>query len=99
MSNTLEISGQIVKVYPLRYTVTQIPITSFVVEHKSQQIEHNNTCQIYCRVFCVSIELDSTLSNTLLYKNVTVFGFLNQNSKSQLVLHVKKIDFLEIEGN
>ena len=99
MSNILEISGKIVKVYPVRYTVTQIPITSFVVEHKSQQIEHNNTSEIYCRVFCVSIELDSTISNNLLHKNVTVFGFLNYNSKSQLVLHVKKIDFLDIEGN
>lgn len=98
MYNNCEISGQITKIYPIRYTLQNIPIVSFVLSHESIQLERKHSRNVKCRMFCVYIEDDSLLNINLINKYVKVVGFISLNGKSQLVLHVKKIDFLD-KGN
>ena len=97
-SNSVEIGGQIVKVYPVRYTLQKIPVISFVIQHKSLQIECERSRDVKCRIFCITLEHEDLSKVELLDKFVEVTGFLSQNAKSQLVLHIKTIKILD-KGN
>lgn len=96
--NEIRLSGQIVKIYPTKYTIQNIPVVSFVVEHKSLQIECEQSRNVKCRIYCISLNNSNLVKMSLLDKFVNISGFLSQNAKSQLVLHIKTIEFLD-EGN
>lgn len=86
--NEVTISGQIVKIYPLKYTLNRLPILSFVLEHLSNQVEASVTRVVKCRIYCVMV---NSSINLLEGSYIVLTGFLNQNAKSQLVLNVKQI--------
>lgn len=96
--NEAKLSGQIVRVYPIKYTLQKLPVVSFVLEHKSLQLECGQSREVKCRVYCIALGIQSLIGFELLNRGVLVNGFLSHNAKSQLVLHISKIDFLD-KGN
>ncbi len=92
--NELKLSGQIIKVYPLKYTLAQLPVASFILEHKSQQTESGNKYEVKCQIYCMIMNAKKIMELEPLQKFVYVTGFLGQNSKSQIVLHINQIKFL-----
>jgi len=94
VNNQVEISGEIIKLYPIRYTLQKVPVVSFVLKHESVQLERGQNKTVNCRLFCIYIEDDSLLGMELINQKVNLSGFLSLNAKSQLVLHVKRLNFL-----
>ncbi|HMT03365.1 MAG TPA: hypothetical protein PKD00_08690 [Burkholderiales bacterium] len=89
--NTLELSGQIVKVYPTKKTPFGLLVMSFILEHNSIIEEAGQSRQVKCRIYCIMVDSnfkEAELNN----KNVVVHGFLSQNAKMQLVLHINKLN-------
>lgn len=97
-TNELKLVGQIVKVYPVKYTPVGLPIVSFVLEHKSRQFEAGKTREVKCRIYCLIVGAANLVELELAEKFVAVSGFLNQNARSQLVLHINQLKFLD-KGN
>ncbi|MDQ5921270.1 MAG: hypothetical protein QG673_1328 [Pseudomonadota bacterium] len=89
--NVVKLSGRIVKVYPVKHTLHQIPVLSFVLEHLSNQAETNEDRTIKCRVYCIMFNCNNSSSQIVEESYISVTGFLSQNSKSQLVLNVKNV--------
>jgi hypothetical protein len=50
---------------------------------------------VKCRVYCVILDAKEYLNIELLELHVVVAGFLSQNSRSQLVLHITQLEFLD----
>lgn len=94
-SNTTRISGQIIKVYPLRETPAGINVLSFVLEHLSRQVEGGIPRTVKCRLYCIIVNAKIDTANNLEQQFVELTGFLSQNSKAQLVLHVSQLNFLD----
>lgn len=92
--NQVKLSGIITKIYPLRHTPAGVKILRFVLEHDSKQEESGALCRVKCRMFCVWV--NPGLDKITEYTNVEVAGFISQNAKLQLVLHI--IEFLD-KGN
>lgn len=95
MNNQVIISGEIVKVYPLKKTLSNIPVMSFVLEHRSRQVEAGFSREVKCRLYCIMIDPKKYLDISLANRLVEVKGFLSQNSKTQLVLHINHLEFLD----
>lgn len=89
--NEIKLSGQIVKIYPIRHTPNKTPILTFVLEHLSSQVEAGVARTVKCRVFCIIVNWQNNLEGELIDRSVVVHGFLSQNSKTQIVLNVKQI--------
>ncbi len=90
-TNKTILSGEVVKLYPLRQTPDGLTIASFVLEHQSMQLEAKVTRVVKCRMFCLIVDVSSTQINQLESGFVNVEGFLSQNSKAQIVLNVTQI--------
>lgn len=84
--NHIKLSGLITKVYPIRRTPSGVNVARFVLEHFSTQLEAGATCEIKCKMFCIWIEPIHELIQEGNF--VEVEGFMSQNAKLQLVLHV-----------
>lgn len=97
-SNEVKLSGQVIKEYELKYTANNLPVVRFVLEHHSLQTESALSKNTKCKMFCLMLLDKNAKIDSLIDKNVTILGFLNQNAKSQIVLHVKEIEFLD-KGN
>ncbi|MCE2706514.1 MAG: primosomal replication protein N [Proteobacteria bacterium] len=95
LCNKTSLSGKVVKIYPVKYTLHQVPVVSFVLEHVSRQIECGESREVKCRVYCVILDAKEYLNIELLELHVVVAGFLSQNSRSQLVLHITQLEFLD----
>lgn len=95
LCNETKISGKVAKVYPIKYTIHNVPVVSFVLVHNSRQIEAGVSIEIKCRLYCVMVAANESLNLQLLDNYVSIAGFLSQNSKSQLVLHITKLEFLD----
>lgn len=95
MINKIVLSGQIIKVYPERQTLSRLPVVSFLLEHKSRQIEASNPREVKCRVYCLMVDAKQLCDLDLNQKLVQVTGFLSQNIKLQLVLHINELEFLD----
>ena len=89
--NEIKLSGRIVKVYPLRYTLAGLPIFSFVLEHESFQNENGSLRAVKCKMYCIVVNWNKNMVGSLEGSLVMVVGFLSQNSRSQIVLNVKQI--------
>jgi primosomal replication protein N len=92
--NEVKLSGQIVKEYEIKHTIDNVPVLRFVLEHTSVGLTNEFQQNVKCRIYCLMLVPKNTKPESLINNNVTVLGFLNQNSKSQLILHVKQIDIL-----
>ncbi len=91
MCNQVTISGKIVKIYPVRETPSGTSVVTFVIQHNSRQIEAEVSREVKCRLFCILVgNIEFKISNTQ-DNLVQVTGFLSQNAKSEIVLHVKEI--------
>ena len=95
LCNETKLSGKIAKVYPVKHTLHGVPVISFVLEHLSRQIECGASREVKCRVYCVWLDGKEYLNIELLEQYISVTGFLSQNSKSQLVLHITQLEFLD----
>lgn len=96
LCNQTLINGKVVKVYPLKYTVNQVAIASFLLEHLGHQIEAGSSREVRCRLYCVVVDVKEPLTVDLTENcYVEVIGFLSQNAKTQLVLHVTQLKFLD----
>ena len=93
-SNDVRLSGQVVKEYELKHTIDNLPVMRFVLEHNSLSLEKGSEKSTKCKMFCLMLLEKNTKPKSLINKNVTVYGFLNQNSKSQIVLHVRELKFV-----
>lgn len=89
--NETKLSGQVIKVYPLRHTPYGLPVLSFVLEHISNQIEAGESRLVKCKMYCIIINSDNNLEDGLIDQFVVVSGFLSHNTKSQVILNVKQI--------
>jgi primosomal replication protein N len=99
LCNELKLSGQIVKLYPVKITPAGIAIQSFVLEHISGQLEAGSSINIRCRVFCVWVNpIPEHQSQCVIGECAVVTGFISHNAKLQMVLHIKNIVFLD-KGN
>lgn len=93
-NNEVKLSGQIVKEYETKHTIDNLPVVRFVLEHKSLAHENGHKVNINCKIYCLMLLNKNQQFKSLVDKNVFVSGYLNQNSKSQIVLHVKEIKIL-----
>ena len=89
--NKLVISGEVVKIYPIKQTPDGLKIASFVIEHKSMQLEAKIERAVKCRVFCLIVGVSDEQLSQLQMGFINIEGFLSQNSKAQIVLNVTKI--------
>jgi primosomal replication protein N len=91
--NKITISGTIIKEYPLRKTLNQKNINSFIIKHESLINENSHTRLIKCKLYCIVMDEAILIEQNLLNKNVTIDGFMSQNANGNLVLYVKQIKF------
>ena len=94
LCNETRLAGQVAKIYPIKYTLHKLPIVSFVLVHISRQIECGHSREVKCRVYCIMLDAKKYPDVSLLDKYIAVTGFLSQNAKSQLVLHITQLEFL-----
>lgn len=96
--NRISISGVIVKGPDTRVTPAGIPITRFILEHRSIQMEAGLERQIQCRtpVVASGTQFQKRLGVIKPGERVSVKGFLNQTrfwgQDKQLVIHVTEIE-------
>jgi len=84
--NQLKLGGLITRVYPIRQTPSGVNIARFVLEHSSNQLEAGASCVIKCKMFCIWVKPTFQLIPEGVH--VEVSGFVSQNAKLQLVLHI-----------
>ncbi len=92
--NEVNLSGKIIKVYPTKLTLSNVPIFNFVLEHTSKQSEHNIMREVKCKLYCIRVGDLQFKCDELLNQDVLISGFLAQNMKTQLVLHVSNLNIL-----
>ncbi len=93
--NELILSGQISKCYPLQDTISGLKVARFILKHTSSQLESGVRLEVKCQMYCIWVnpkQLEKIKNGAL----VTVVGFLSNNVKAELVLHITK--FLD-KGN
>lgn len=95
LKNRLSIGGLISKVYPIRQTPSGVNIARFVLEHSSSQLEDNSSCMIKCKMFCVWVNPMPDIIQEGCQAQVS--GFVSQNAKLQLVLHVTEFVIEQFE--
>jgi len=95
VSNRLSIGGLITRVYPIRQTPSGVNIARFVLEHSGNQVEAGASCLIKCKMFCIWVS--PTLKNIPEGLHVEVSGFISQNAKLQLVLHITEFITTQFE--
>jgi len=90
LTNELVLSGELAAVEPLRYTPAGIPLVSFRLLHRSQQVEAGFKREVECEVNAVAMaEVAVALSRFQAGQAARVKGFLNRKNRmsAQLVLH------------
>lgn len=87
LCNQVKLSGLIAKVYPVRQSPSGVNIARFVLEHFSTQIEAGVSCDIKCRLFCIWVS-PRDLQLMQAGMDIEVSGFISQNARLQLVLHI-----------
>ena len=96
--NTVALSGELAEVEPLRHTPAGVPLLSFKLAHKSQQLEAGYRRQVDCEMHGMAIgEVAVAMSRMKQGNTVSVEGFLNRKNRmsAQLVLHVTKAQSLK----
>jgi primosomal replication protein N len=97
-ANRLEITGRIVDIQPLRYTLAGVPIVGFRVAHQSEQTEAQTTCRIECEMAVMAVDkMASRAARLQAGDEVRMEGFLARKGRTypQLVLHAQRIQLLQ----
>jgi primosomal replication protein N len=89
--NQVILFGQISKIYPDKITPSGTKISSFVLNHESEQKENNSLRKVKLRMFCVLVNQNNILVSDFLNAKVKVSGFLSQNLKEQIILNVNNL--------
>jgi primosomal replication protein N len=89
-SNEVVLEGELTAIEPLRYTPAGVPLVSFRLLHRSQQIEAGVKRQVECELSGVAMaEVAKAMSSLKIGQTVQVTGFLNRKNRmsAQLILH------------
>ena len=89
-SNEVILAGELTAIEPLRYTPAGVPLISFRLLHRSQQIEAGLKRQVECELSGVAMaEVAKAMSSLKIGQTVQVTGFLNRKNRmsTQLILH------------
>lgn len=98
MANRLELDGRVVRAPDIRYSPAGIPITRFVLEHRSRQVEAGLSREVYCRIGVVACGEDLAPKAKAFGTDdrVRVSGFIerttNRQGEPRLVLHAVEIE-------
>jgi primosomal replication protein N len=98
VTNRLELDGSVVRTPDTRYSPAGIPITRFVLEHRSRQAEAGLEREVYCRIGVVACgeALAAKAKAPGTGDRVRVSGFIERNTNRQgeprLVLHAVEIE-------
>lgn len=91
MENQVILLGYISKIYPDKITLNGAKISSFVLNHESQQKEGDSWRKVKLRMFCVFVNHSNILVSDFLNAKIKVSGFLSQNLKDQIILNVSHL--------
>ena len=97
-------SGQVVKAPETRHSPAGIPITRFVLQHQSRQLEAGSPREVHFSILVVAAgaELHPVASALVEGQVLRVRGFLTRSSHksgdNKLVLHAQGIESLSPEG-
>jgi primosomal replication protein N len=92
------LSGEVHKAPETRYSPAGIPITRFVLQHQSRQMEAGLPREVNCRIVVVAAgeEMAQRAGALQPGDEVRIRGFLSRNShrdsEARLVLHAQAID-------
>ena len=89
-TNEVALAGELTAIEPLRYTPAGVPLISFKLLHRSQQIEAGLKRQVECEMSGVAMaEVAKAMSGLKIGQAVRVTGFLNRKNRmsAQLILH------------
>jgi len=96
--NEVTLTGTLTAVEPMRYTPAGVPLSSFRILHRSQQVEAGVKRQVECELNGIAMaQVALGMSGLSAGHAVRVRGFLNRKNRmsAQLVLHATKIEQLE----
>ena len=96
--NTVEISGRLTEIEPLRHTPAGMPLVHFTLAHVSTQIEAGHERRVECEVKGVALgEPATSMARLKAGDDVSVHGFLNRKNRmsAQLVLHATRTELLK----
>lgn len=97
MDNRWVLTGKVVRLFEVRYSPAGIPISRFVVQHHSQQVEAGLAREAHCRVIVMAAgnELQPLVGELSIDSWVRVEGFVSRASyktgDARLVLHAHHI--------
>lgn len=93
--NEVILTGELIVVEPLRYTPAGVPLSSFRVLHRSQQIEGGVKRQVECELPGVAMaQVALGMAGFTAGLRVRIRGFLNRKNRmsAQLVLHATSME-------
>ena len=93
--NELALTGELSAIEPLRYTPAGVPVVSFKLLHRSQQVEAGIKRQVECELNGLALaDVALSMSGLKVGQPVKVRGFLNRKNRmsAQLVLHATGAD-------
>jgi primosomal replication protein N len=96
--NTVELSGRLMEIEPLRHTPAGMPVVHFTVAHASSQMEAGHERRVECEVKGVALgEPASGMARLKAGDEIRVHGFLNRKNRmsAQLVLHATRTELLK----
>ncbi len=98
LCNTVVISGVVKKIYPIHYSPFGVCVHRFVLEHKSELMDNNVRRQVNLSLFCLILDVkESQIRQTTEGSLVKLKGYLSQNMKAQIVMHVALVENLKKE--
>jgi len=96
--NTVELSGRVIEIEPVRHTPAGMPVVHFTVAHVSTQMEAGHERRVECEVKAVALgEPAASMARLKAGDEITVHGFLNRKNRmsAQLVLHAIRTELLK----
>lgn len=99
--NVLVIAGHVVKVPRTRVSPGGIPITRFLLDHESRQMEAGLPREVRCRIAVVASggDLQAAATGLTPGRPLRVTGFLARSgyrdSELRIVLHAQRIEYLD----
>jgi primosomal replication protein N len=90
-TNQVALTGELTAVEKLRYTPAGVPLLTFKLLHRSQQVEAGMKRQVECEMNGVAMaDVALAMAKFKLGQPIRITGFLNRKNRmsQQLVLHV-----------
>ena len=97
--NRVELSGRLLELGSVRHTPAGVAALEFKLAHESEQAEAGSNRKVEAEIGAIAFETEARLiAGRPLGSEVKLHGFLSAKSKrsKKLVLHVTKIEFVEV---